>query len=177
MYDPEATPAGFPPQHEAGYAHVGAVSLFDYVVGNSDRSPNKNNFVAGGCASRRCAHARRTGTAATPDHPGPPEPVYLDHGLVFSHPDTSPLYNLTAGGGGGRGRCGYCRFYAPLAATLRARHARGGVAAALLAVMPEEVVAAMEPRRVRAADTRLAAVVEHMGRCVKRWGVETAFFT
>eukprot|EP00999_Lentomonas_sp_LEN2_P002961 NODE_81_length_2424_cov_65.736178_g60_i0.p1 GENE.NODE_81_length_2424_cov_65.736178_g60_i0~~NODE_81_length_2424_cov_65.736178_g60_i0.p1 ORF type:complete len:493 (+),score=43.67 NODE_81_length_2424_cov_65.736178_g60_i0:178-1656(+) len=56
--------------------HLAQQMLFDWVIGNDDRSPNKNSYVVGGCASRYC---RGSGVS----HPGPPYFVYIDQGMAF----------------------------------------------------------------------------------------------
>jgi hypothetical protein len=68
--------------------HLSEIACFDYVLGNPDRSPNKNNFVVGGCA-RHCDE-----DPSDVVHPGHPTFVHLDQGMGFyGSPSRNPIAN------------------------------------------------------------------------------------
>eukprot|EP00906_Rhabdomonas_costata_P007233 RCo010395 len=80
---------GYPESVTIGIHHLSQTVTFDFVIGNNDRSPNKNCYVAGGCLHRRCRRTRKR-----PYHPGPPDFLFLDHGMSFYHgspPKDNPL--------------------------------------------------------------------------------------
>ena len=88
--------------------HISEVLTFDYVIGNNDRSPNKNNFVVGGCARSRC---KRPGSAMR--HPQHPTYVHLDQGMAFNHaPSNNPITKCYKKGA--EVRTTFCIFRAPL---------------------------------------------------------------
>eukprot|EP01060_Flectonema_neradi_P014515 TRINITY_DN21166_c0_g1_i1.p1 TRINITY_DN21166_c0_g1~~TRINITY_DN21166_c0_g1_i1.p1 ORF type:complete len:463 (+),score=91.81 TRINITY_DN21166_c0_g1_i1:103-1491(+) len=61
--------------------HLSELATFDYILGNSDRSPNKNNFVVGACVNK----------CKDPPHPGPPSFVHIDNGMCFYTPQRNPI--------------------------------------------------------------------------------------
>ena len=61
--------------------HISELNMFDWVIGNDDRSPNKNNFVVGGCRHKgQCADVVQHDKLL---HPGPPTFIHLDQGMSF----------------------------------------------------------------------------------------------
>ncbi|KAH9598655.1 hypothetical protein LSM04_007793 [Trypanosoma melophagium] len=70
-----------------GVLHLAEINMFDYVIGNMDRSPNKNNFVVGG------THLEPSSNKKFMLHPNNPTFIYLDHGMSFyhRHPRRNPL--------------------------------------------------------------------------------------
>jgi hypothetical protein len=74
--------------------HLSEIATFDYVIGNGDRSPNKNNFVVGGC-KHRCSNSlesyyphrkdkhgkKKKGKGRSLKHTGVPNYVHLDQGM------------------------------------------------------------------------------------------------
>jgi hypothetical protein len=70
--------------------HISELSTFDYAIGNGDRSPNKNNFVAGGCTRKsECADRGRGKYVFHPNHP---TYVHLDQGMGFyGSPKRNPI--------------------------------------------------------------------------------------
>ncbi|ORC87669.1 uncharacterized protein TM35_000212750 [Trypanosoma theileri] len=70
-----------------GVLHLAEINMFDYIVGNMDRSPNKNNFVVGG------THLEPSTDKKFMLHPNHPTFIYLDHGMAFyrRHPRRNPL--------------------------------------------------------------------------------------
>nr|CCC48818.1 conserved hypothetical protein [Trypanosoma vivax Y486] len=67
--------------------HLAQLSMLDYVVGNGDRSPVKNNHIVGGTGSAQLVDD----TALL--HPNSPTFVYIDQGLSFArdHPRHNPI--------------------------------------------------------------------------------------
>mmetsp|Transcript_43153 Transcript_43153/g.77582 ORF Transcript_43153/g.77582 Transcript_43153/m.77582 type:complete len:509 (-) Transcript_43153:749-2275(-) len=72
---------GFPERYTLPLLHIASQLIFDYVLGNADRSPNKNNYVVGACKAKKCKSKKDN-----IPHPGPPDFLYLDHGMAFLHP-------------------------------------------------------------------------------------------
>lgn len=65
----------------ASIVHISELNAFDWVIGNDDRSPNKNNFVVGGCRHKgQCADVVQHDKLL---HPGPPTFIHLDQGMSF----------------------------------------------------------------------------------------------
>ncbi|RNF27245.1 uncharacterized protein Tco025E_00436 [Trypanosoma conorhini] len=98
----------------AGVLHLATLSMFDYVVGNLDRSPNKNNFVVG---------ATRVSPTASNNfmlHPNHPTFVYLDHGMTFyrRRPRRNPLTTSYAAFRT-NGTATFCLFNGPLLRRIR----------------------------------------------------------
>ncbi|KEG11228.1 hypothetical protein DQ04_02841100 [Trypanosoma grayi] len=60
-----------------GVLHLAEINMFDYIIGNMDRSPNKNNFVVGG------TRLDLTLDSTFMLHPNQPSFIYLDHGMAF----------------------------------------------------------------------------------------------
>lgn len=71
--------------------HISELNTFDFVIGNGDRSPNKNNFVVGGCTRKRdCGNPRHDPFFLY--HPGHPTYVHLDQGMGFyGNPRRNPI--------------------------------------------------------------------------------------
>ena len=61
--------------------HLSELATFDFILGNSDRSPNKNNFVVGACVNK----------CRDPPHPGPPSFIHIDNGMCFYSPQRNPI--------------------------------------------------------------------------------------
>lgn len=87
------------------------LAMFDYITLNNDRSPNKNNFVAGGC--RKANHCRdwRRPSGLVPSF------LHLDQGMAFygfirEHNPIAKKKNSTV----------FCFFYAPLVRRLQCLH-------------------------------------------------------
>nr|CCC91319.1 unnamed protein product [Trypanosoma congolense IL3000] len=79
-------PAHHTPPHPT-LLHLAALCVFDFVLGNGDRSPVKNNFVVGG------GLLRSTGDKDFLLHPNHPTFVYLDQGssLRKSYLERNPI--------------------------------------------------------------------------------------
>lgn len=79
-------------KYVASLVHIADVNAFDFVTGNHDRSPNKNNFVVGGCASKCRARRQEEEQEERLVHPGHPTFVHLDQGMAFyGTPNTNPI--------------------------------------------------------------------------------------
>ena len=64
------------PRDAIGMVRQSELAMYDFVIGNGDRSPNKNNFVVGGCR-----HHRTVSKCGDLRHPGAPSFVTLDNGM------------------------------------------------------------------------------------------------
>ncbi|ESL07590.1 hypothetical protein TRSC58_04718 [Trypanosoma rangeli SC58] len=87
--------------------------MFDYIVGNNDRSPNKNSFaVIGGC---RCGGPGNdvgcSGSGTNSESSTFPTILHLDHGMAFKEPHAALVNNPLAKLGE---RQSFCMFYKPL---------------------------------------------------------------
>jgi len=158
--------------YRIGLIHMGALVTVDYIAGNIDRSPNKNNFVAGGCE-----HPHRTDNCehAADDllHTGFPSFVNLDQGMYFvTTPKRSPLHQDNST---------FCIFSATLHTTLRDIAKRGRN------TIHEEMKARLDPyvyekldrplsgregnvNAFRKCDSRLRKVLKHIEKCVEKYG-------
>ena len=67
----------FKEKYSVGYIRQSELAMYDFVLGNGDRSPNKNNFVVGAC--RHHSHPAKCGSG--PKHPSYPSFITLDNGL------------------------------------------------------------------------------------------------
>ncbi|CUG92720.1 protein kinase, putative [Bodo saltans] len=91
------------PVSEGPLLALSQMAIFDCILMNNDRSPNKNNFAVGGC--RKCPpHERRTSGL-------PPTVVHLDHGMSFYGKDALIPHNPIAKT---PKKVRFCIFYAPL---------------------------------------------------------------
>ena len=89
--------------------HLAEISMFDFIIGNPDRSPNKNNFVVGGC-KRYCPKSYRL------HHPGHPTYIHLDQGMGFyGSPSNNAITKARTHAKLGKGKNEMCLFRAPLA--------------------------------------------------------------
>ncbi|ESL07895.1 hypothetical protein TRSC58_04411 [Trypanosoma rangeli SC58] len=98
----------------AGVLHLAILSMFDYFVGNLDRSPNKNNFVVG---ATNVGHTVEDNFML---HPNYPSFVYLDHGMTFyrQRPRRNPLTSSYAGFMRNK-TSSFCLFHGPLLRRVR----------------------------------------------------------
>ncbi|AAZ12235.1 hypothetical protein, conserved [Trypanosoma brucei brucei TREU927] len=96
-------------RHYPGVLHLAALAMFDYVIGNMDRSPFKNNFVVGGVANQLVSDN------TTLLHPNHPTFVYLDHGSSFRlrRPERNPIAKSHIGFENGKEDT-FCLFRGPL---------------------------------------------------------------
>lgn len=94
----------------ASIVHISELNVFDYVIGNGDRSPNKNNFVVGMCQSRHagvCDEDTEQFKTTSWLHPGHPTYVHLDQGMGFyDKPRNNPI-------AGSKENHTFCVFRAP----------------------------------------------------------------
>ncbi|EKF27660.1 hypothetical protein MOQ_008612 [Trypanosoma cruzi marinkellei] len=98
------------------YATLAALSeqvMFDYILGNDDRSPNKNSFVANGCYQRGCLRDNVICSESNSNSNvnGFPTIVHFDHGMAFRKGHASLENNPLAKP---KGRLTFCMFYKPL---------------------------------------------------------------
>lgn len=75
----------------ASILHISELNTFDFIIGNGDRSPNKNNFVVGGCTRpRECGNRHHDKLYLR--HPNHPTYVHLDQGMGFyGSPRRNPI--------------------------------------------------------------------------------------
>ena len=87
------------------------LAVFDFIIRNNDRSPNKNNFIVGAC--KKCWPRRPSGTV--------PTLIHLDHGMSFYGPSTHTVHNPLSKS---KEKLKFCIFYKPMVTTLRAMSAQ-----------------------------------------------------
>lgn len=127
------------------------LAVFDFLTMNNDRSPNKNNFVAGGCAKCRPIADRRPSGSV-------PTFVHLDQGMAFygpSHLIHNPL-------GKPPPKVTFCIFYRPLVEELRRVHAADDWAGRVLARLPSPVL------NIIGEDKLVGGVKKQMGKVLGR---------
>lgn len=166
-----APAAKFHPPAEKDYnvslLHISELVSFDYIIGNSDRSPNKNNFVVGGCRVR---------CPGGPKHIGAPDFVHLDNGLVFHNPGENPIAKIGAHDPDDPTRSSFCWFYAPFVAKVRILlegKASGTLVDGMRARLPPPVFAQIGETKLSHAHRRAEQFIQQVDHCVKRWGADT----
>lgn len=89
--DDRGHPLFFKEKFAASIIHISELNAFDYIIGNGDRSPNKNNFVVGGCVRQReCGNRHHDNIYLR--HPNHPTYVHLDQGMGFyGNPRRNPI--------------------------------------------------------------------------------------
>jgi len=123
------------------------LSVFDYILGNTDRSPNKNNFVVAG-----------------PERPlgMPPTFVTLDNGMIFTGDINNPLRKANTT---------MCFFRRPLIARLQ--QLKNSFAARLMQLLPQVVVDDITPHSLKSAESRLQRVLMIVEKCLQKWNEST----
>lgn len=84
------------------------LAVFDSIIMNNDRSPNKNNFIVGGCKNCNPSERRPSGLA--------PTIVHLDHGMSFYGAGVPISHNPL---GKVANKVRFCIFYRPQIVILR----------------------------------------------------------
>eukprot|EP00759_Apiculatamorpha_spiralis_P031357 PhF_6_TR33015/c0_g1_i1/m.48654 len=142
--------------HTVALMRLSELAVFDYVLGNTDRSPNKNNFVAGGCINDHCL---RPGLVP---RLGPPSFLTLDNGMTFyGHTSVNPLH--------GRNTT-FCFFRRPL--IQRLTDLNNTFVHRLKALLPKGAVRIIGSVALRECQRRLAKVLGQVERCREQWGDE-----
>eukprot|EP01012_Entosiphon_sulcatum_P032025 TRINITY_DN40763_c0_g1_i1.p1 TRINITY_DN40763_c0_g1~~TRINITY_DN40763_c0_g1_i1.p1 ORF type:complete len:814 (-),score=81.86 TRINITY_DN40763_c0_g1_i1:13-2454(-) len=139
--------------------------VYDYILGNPDRRPGKNNYVVGGCRRGCGSGGRQNVTASTPVHM-----VHVDQGSSFyvhGGPDGNPLTATE------RGNSSFCRFSNTMIQNLRKLAStkspyRTGSGPTLFSelkrLVPPSVIETIKEGRVWYAQERLDAVLAHVYR-------------
>ena len=121
-----------------------------------------------GRASRRAAPPYRT--RKQPWHPGPPDFIFLDHGMSFYHtgpPRDSPLSKPDTP---------FCVFRRPIIARLHALESHGSakpLSGLLLPKVPPPILRVLSPKVLSACQTRLDQVLAQVRKCLTRWPEDT----
>jgi len=143
------------------------MAVFDFIIQNNDRSPNKNNFVVGAC--RGCAMRRPSGCH--------PTLLHLDHGMSFYGAGARLVHNPLSKS---KDKLKFCIFYAPLMNTLRrlrssvvvpGGRAKGlrpteGWAMYLLDGMDDVVKATVGLSRLEHMGVQVERVIERLRTCI-----------
>ncbi|KAJ9457377.1 hypothetical protein DIPPA_26548 [Diplonema papillatum] len=152
------------PEHAPGFVRQSELAMFDFVLGNGDRSPNKNNFVVGACPHHHSIEKCGSG----PRHPGLPSFVTLDNGLMFFYelipgrsPDgPNPLLKKT-----------FCVFERKLLARLQ-EIADLGFSKLMQDAMPRSLKKYVTPKLLQQCEERLHKLLEQYAKCVDHFGEE-----
>lgn len=156
--------------------HIAELNAFDYVIGNGDRSPNKNNFIVGRCIrEKEICDEDAFQFSASWIHVGPPTFVHLDQGMGFYEtPRNNPLWNSIK-----TSNVTYCLFRAPLLNRLallssegRTVHTEGsagrGFDGRMADRLPRRVAAFVTKRGLRKCQRRVEDVLAQAHLCLKQ---------
>eukprot|EP01060_Flectonema_neradi_P039697 TRINITY_DN8837_c0_g1_i1.p1 TRINITY_DN8837_c0_g1~~TRINITY_DN8837_c0_g1_i1.p1 ORF type:complete len:539 (+),score=110.74 TRINITY_DN8837_c0_g1_i1:114-1730(+) len=154
----------FKVKHAVGFVRQSELAMFDYVLGNGDRSPNKNNFVVGAC--RHHTHVSKCGSG--PKHPGPPSFITLDNGLMF-------LYDLVPGrspdGPNPLLKDTFCIFEKKLLARLRELNDEV-FSKVMQEILPKRLQKFITLKMLHKCDHRLHKLLRQVDKCVEEFGEE-----
>eukprot|EP01062_Namystynia_karyoxenos_P053257 TRINITY_DN4305_c1_g1_i1.p1 TRINITY_DN4305_c1_g1~~TRINITY_DN4305_c1_g1_i1.p1 ORF type:complete len:816 (+),score=264.68 TRINITY_DN4305_c1_g1_i1:109-2448(+) len=157
---------GFGAKHAAAYIRQAELAMYDFVLGNGDRSPNKNNFVVGACRHRRHLEECGNDPEENPRHPGPPNFLTLDNGMTFMYrltPDRSP------DGPNPLLSPKFCTFYRPLLQRLHALRSKGSTqpfAEQMAARLPPHVLNTIRKRNLQKCQQRIADLLKQADKCL-----------
>eukprot|EP01062_Namystynia_karyoxenos_P051255 TRINITY_DN4016_c1_g1_i1.p1 TRINITY_DN4016_c1_g1~~TRINITY_DN4016_c1_g1_i1.p1 ORF type:complete len:671 (+),score=191.64 TRINITY_DN4016_c1_g1_i1:113-2125(+) len=157
----------YDPQYTISFVRQAELAMFDFVLGNGDRSPNKNNFVVGACVHHNARDPDR-GCGKGPRHPGPPNFLTLDNGIMFMYPLDGPR---TADGPNPLLKHTFCLFERKLLARLEALNAAGESAFAddMQRRLPEPIMRIIGRQNLEKCDRRLRKLLAQRDRCMQQW--------
>jgi hypothetical protein len=158
-------------RHRPALLALSQMAMFDFFLGNSDRSPNKNNFVVLGCLG--AGHKDGGGCHGKRGEGGRVMTfVHLDHGMAFN--GFSHVHNPIAK----KRNNTFCVYYAPLVRAVRCLVRRHPTAelleAAFLARVPGSVATVMGEHRLSSAIRTLPLLVAKVDACIDKFGADVA---
>eukprot|EP01065_Artemidia_motanka_P041867 TRINITY_DN5493_c0_g1_i2.p1 TRINITY_DN5493_c0_g1~~TRINITY_DN5493_c0_g1_i2.p1 ORF type:complete len:631 (+),score=199.12 TRINITY_DN5493_c0_g1_i2:67-1959(+) len=159
----------FDPRHTIGFVRQSELAMFDYVLGNGDRSPNKNNFVVGACSRpSRCGKG--------PRFPGPPNFLTLDNGIMFMYALDGPR---TADGPNPLLKPSFCLFERKLLSRLQEIAAAGDTAFAdeMTARLPDSIRKVIGRRNLEKCDGRIRKTLAQLERCLRKYPKHRVVFS
>eukprot|EP00754_Rhynchopus_humris_P045502 Rhum_TRINITY_DN4965_c0_g1::Rhum_TRINITY_DN4965_c0_g1_i1::g.16189::m.16189/K20825/FAM20B; glycosaminoglycan xylosylkinase len=139
--------------------HISELVTFDYVLGNTDRSPNKNNFVVGACQGHKC-HGDPKGFGP---HPGHPDFIHLDNGMCFYQPQRNPINGK---------QWTMCVYQKKIVANLRALAAaegEGTFSAQMKKRLPRDVWKGIGGPKMRACEDRTKELLAKVDACLQTY--------
>jgi hypothetical protein len=157
--------------------HISELNAFDFIIGNGDRSPNKNNFVVGGCVrTRECGN--RDHQSLYLRHPNHPTYVHLDQGMGFyGSPRRNPIADaVNAHKKDSKQDDTFCLFRAPLVNRVTQLHevvsgeGRDAVSRfeqLMLAKLPDGVRDFVTPHVLKQCHDRMTKLLHLVHRCTK----------
>jgi hypothetical protein len=153
----------------ASIVHIAELNAFDYVIGNGDRSPNKNNFIVGKCTKHLEYCDEDTDQfKATWLHLGPPTFVHLDQGMGFyDSPRNNPL-----GASMRSNNVTFCHFRAPFLNRMQRLADEGrdrggaGFDTLMAARLPAKVKEFVSKKSLRKCHRRLEEVLGKAEQCL-----------
>lgn len=177
----------FPPDASnwtrAAIAELSDVSLFDFIIGNSDRWFGHNSFAYGGCGVAPAAGGRRASCTLPPPEKrisGPPAYAFIDQGSSFYRAGP-PEENLYYGGAKDRPTSDQlCRLRRATAETIVALGKPAAADVDYLAQMvrrlPKGIFAIGSKYLVKAARTRVELLTQMITKCTEHHPREQVFF-
>eukprot|EP00756_Hemistasia_phaeocysticola_P057769 Hpha_TRINITY_DN34379_c0_g1::TRINITY_DN34379_c0_g1_i1::g.109631::m.109631 len=159
----------FHPKYTVSYVRQSELALYDFVLGNGDRSPNKNNFVVGACRNpNKCG--------AGPRHPGPPNFLTLDNGIMFMYPLNGPR---TADGPNPLLKNSFCFFERKLLTKLQGFVEAGDTAFAdaMEKVLPTGIRKWIGRKNLLKCENRIRKILTQLDRCLQRWPRHRVIFS
>eukprot|EP00759_Apiculatamorpha_spiralis_P047325 PhF_6_TR43095/c0_g1_i1/m.65827 len=152
-------------------AHLSDLHVFDAIMGNGDRMPMKNNYVAGGCMRLSCRKPARD------THIGTSSYVHIDQGRALYEreiPSTNLLHNSdNIEVGKGHGNPVFCRFRKSLIQNLKDM---GSIVEWMRAKLPKYVFEAVGEKRFQWMEERRSTVLSRVQDCLSRYG-ETGVYS
>jgi hypothetical protein len=157
-FDPNQFPAENYTNFYGSLLALSELAMYDFVILNNDRSPNKNNFVVGGCHSKSC---QRSGMV---NREGPPTYVHLDQGMAmygFLH-----YHNPMA-----KKNVTFCRFYRPLVLRLQRLYSseEDGVVDRFVAAVPKEARRFLGRNKVVESAKQVGKLLTRVKKCLTQF--------
>eukprot|EP01006_Ploeotia_vitrea_P046534 TRINITY_DN67031_c6_g7_i1.p2 TRINITY_DN67031_c6_g7~~TRINITY_DN67031_c6_g7_i1.p2 ORF type:complete len:665 (-),score=40.97 TRINITY_DN67031_c6_g7_i1:2260-4254(-) len=153
------------PNIEKSIPSIGDMVLFDYLLGNDDRAPNKNTFVAGGCKYDCSVNERM------PRHKGNVTLLFIDNGRAFVS-DTRVKWGNALHDSKGTD---FCAFRRPTLDKFhkvadRAKKNKDTFAEMVKAKTPEDCWKKVGAPAFTALQKRFEELMDHFAMCVKKLG-------
>eukprot|EP01012_Entosiphon_sulcatum_P051934 TRINITY_DN71324_c0_g1_i1.p1 TRINITY_DN71324_c0_g1~~TRINITY_DN71324_c0_g1_i1.p1 ORF type:complete len:515 (-),score=94.16 TRINITY_DN71324_c0_g1_i1:75-1619(-) len=151
--------AAVPAKYRNGIGEMSDLTVFDFIIGNTDRGFGKNNYAVGGCKPSNCPKD------PSQRHRGPPQLIHLDQGSAF-YKRPGPQGNPLTPAQGSNST--FCRFRRRTGERLLALANRKGrpksetLWGQLKANVPAVVFRFVKDSRVYAAQDRLDLLVKHI---------------
>eukprot|EP00754_Rhynchopus_humris_P028941 Rhum_TRINITY_DN15185_c2_g1::Rhum_TRINITY_DN15185_c2_g1_i1::g.142838::m.142838 len=154
----------YPKKYAVSFIRQSELAMYDFVVGNGDRSPNKNNFVVGACRHHKTVS--KCHQNSMPLHPGPPSFVTLDNGMMFFY-ELKP--NRSPDGPNPLLKSSFCLFEKKLLKRLQ-KFGEHGFSNAMQKSLPGYLKEHLTKTHLRRCDKRLKKLLEQFESCSEKFG-------